>query len=267
MQTAITHISTACVLLELGPVRILTDPVFDTGRKTYNFAGPLIRATRSRGPAVAPGDLPPLDAILLSHPHHLDNLDGSGRALLPGASKVITGKHGRRHLGDLAVGLDCWETTTVFGRGGEEIKVTATPALHGPWWFPGTRHVCGFVLEWEGGRDGGIYLSGDTIMFRGIAEIAGRFPKIDTAILNLGAVHFWPPLPKCIRFTFNAEEAAQAATSLGAGRVIPVHYEQSTWSHFKQDVATYVRTFQRHGLSDRVLWLTRGERTPLPPPA
>jgi L-ascorbate metabolism protein UlaG (beta-lactamase superfamily) len=75
MDVFITHISTACVLLEIGSVRLLTDPVFDDRKRYYCFGAPFIGATRRQGPALKPDAIPDLDAILLSHAHHADNLD------------------------------------------------------------------------------------------------------------------------------------------------------------------------------------------------
>jgi L-ascorbate metabolism protein UlaG (beta-lactamase superfamily) len=82
MDVFITHIATACVLLEIGSVRILTDPVFDEGQRYYSFGLPFIGATRMLGPALKREEIPELDAILLSHAHHSDNLDEGGRVSL-----------------------------------------------------------------------------------------------------------------------------------------------------------------------------------------
>jgi len=77
MDVFITHISTACVLLEIGSVRLLTDPVFDEGERYYSFGLPFIGATCRLGPALKANEIPELDAILLSHAHHSDNLDAA----------------------------------------------------------------------------------------------------------------------------------------------------------------------------------------------
>jgi L-ascorbate metabolism protein UlaG (beta-lactamase superfamily) len=112
MDVYVTHISTACVLLEIGQTRILTDPVFDTGVEEHQ---------------VAP----------LSHPHHADNLDESDRTVLKEAREVMAPLEELDHLpGQRATGLRPWSKTTVFGRGDVQITVTATPALHGPRWVP-----------------------------------------------------------------------------------------------------------------------------------
>lgn len=44
-------------------------------------------------------DLGPIDAVLLTHDHHADNLDDLGRALLPAAGVVVTTTSGARRLG------------------------------------------------------------------------------------------------------------------------------------------------------------------------
>ena len=77
----LTHIGGPTALIELDGWRLLTDPTFDPPGRTYAFGW----GTRSRklaGPASRPG-VGPIDAVLLSHDHHADNLDDAGRALLP----------------------------------------------------------------------------------------------------------------------------------------------------------------------------------------
>jgi L-ascorbate metabolism protein UlaG (beta-lactamase superfamily) len=259
MDVAITHSSTACVLLEIGSVRILTDPVLDDGRKWYRFA-PTVWAQRYIGPAIRPGEIPPLDAVLLSHPHHLDNLDDSGRAMLREARQVISCRHDEGDLPLRAIRLEPWQETSIAGKNGERIRVTATPARHGPWWFPGVHKVIGFVLHWDGQEHGALYISGDTVYFRGMRRIASRF-RIGTAILHLGAARFWPSLIPFVRFTMNAREAAKTAKLLSARTVIPIHYERSVWSHFRQPVEEYRREFDRAGVSNFVKWLDHGKRT------
>ncbi len=57
------------------------------------------RVSKVAGPAVAIGDLGPLDAILLTHDHHADNLDAAGRTLLADVPTVITTVAGAARLG------------------------------------------------------------------------------------------------------------------------------------------------------------------------
>ena len=86
-RVRLTHIGGPTALIEVGGWRLLTDPTFDPAGGSYRFGW----GTGSRkltGPAIAASDLGPIDAVLLSHDHHDDNLDPAGRALLPSAGTV-----------------------------------------------------------------------------------------------------------------------------------------------------------------------------------
>ena len=80
----LTHIGGPTVLIEVGGWRLLTDPTFDPPGRRYFFGWGTV-SRKLAGPAIAAADLPPIDAVLLSHDHHGDNLDAAGRALLPSA--------------------------------------------------------------------------------------------------------------------------------------------------------------------------------------
>lgn len=216
-------------------------------------------STKVVAPRVPAGGLGALDCVLLSHDHHADNLDPAGRALLPSVGRVLTTRSGARRLGGNAEPLAPWDTTTVTGRDGFTIQVTATPARHGP---PGIglvdHETIGFLLAWEGQRDGPLWISGDTVYFAGIDELARR-TRVGAAIVHLGAVRF--ALTGPFRYTFDGAEAARAAKLLDARTVIPVHYDG--WTHFREDRAGSDAAFARAGLADRVRWLDPGVATPV----
>jgi L-ascorbate metabolism protein UlaG (beta-lactamase superfamily) len=89
MTVRITYIGGPTALIEVGEWRLLTDPTFDPPAA----ATPSAWGSSSRkltGPAITPADLGPIDAVLLSHDHHGDNLDTAGRGLLPAAGVVLT---------------------------------------------------------------------------------------------------------------------------------------------------------------------------------
>jgi len=253
MNIRITHIGTATLLLEIVSLRLLTDPVFDPAGGSY-FFGYGTSSKKLTGPAIQPQALGRIDAILLSHDHHEDNLDRAGRALLPLAGKVITTGAGAKRLGNDAIGLKTWQSTTIQ-TDDIEIKITAAPAHHGSL---GSHIIVGettgFILEWVGQQHGAFYISGDTVWFNGLGEIAQRF-KIGTAILHIGAAGF--PVMGPIRFTFNAQEAVQAVKVLNPQRVIPIHYEG--WKHFKEPKADAEKYFMEAGIKEIVQWLPLGE--------
>ena len=253
MNLRLTHIGTATVLLEIGALRLLTDPALDASGGKYSF-GFGTGSQKLEDPALPPEGLGRIDAVLLSHDHHADNLDTLGRALLPSVGKVLTTASGAKRLGGNAIGLNPWATHELTGADGLRVKITATPARHGPPLSgPLVGDVIGFILEWSGQAYGPIYISGDTVWFEGVAEVGQRF-KLGTALLHVGGVKFGLTGP--IRYTMDGPEAARAATALGAKTVIPIHYEG--WSHFRESRVATEKAFTAAGISERVKWLERG---------
>lgn len=255
MDMRITHIGTATMLLEIGSLRLLTDPVFDPAGGRYRF-GWGTGSTKLSGPAVAPDQIGPLDAVLLSHDHHEDNLDRAGRALLPQARRVLTTQPGARRLGGNAEGLRPWQHVWLEA-GPTRVRVTATPAQHGALITrPVAGATIGFVLEWDGQRAGALYISGDTIYYRGIDEIAQRF-RIGVALLHLGKARF--PVTGPLRYTMDHRDAVRAARVLRPQALIPIHYEG--WEHFSEGRGAIEGAFTRAGLPVELRWLTLGRPT------
>jgi L-ascorbate metabolism protein UlaG (beta-lactamase superfamily) len=272
MKFSITHLSTACTLLEIGSLRILTDPVFDRGKQRYRF-GPGIAATRWQNAVLPTGGLPPIDAVLLSHSHHMDNLDKTGKKFVLDSrdaqgrpSRVISHPSAKEFFWYGFTPLKAGERTELRGTQGEKITITATPASHGPPALLGlvkdVGDVIGFLLEWDGQEHGAVYISGDTVCYYELTALAEEH-QIGTAILHLGGVHFKPPLPVRVLFTMPPGQAAQLALKLNPHTIIPIHYETSVWSHFKHEVPEYIEAFNNVGLRKRVHWLTKGVATPI----
>ena len=257
MKIRLTHIGMATVLLELGALRILTDPALDPPGRTYRF-GFGTSSIKNRAPTLPPEGLGRIDAVLLSHDHHADNLDDAGRAMLPSVGRIITTASGAQRLAALAnvQGLAPWQSAELEN-GGVRVKITATPARHGPPLSgPIVGDVIGFMLESDAFSQGPLYISGDTVWFAGIAELAKRF-QVGTALLHLGGVSF--PISGPLRYTFSGVEAVRAAEALGAKTVIPIHYDG--WTHFREQRATSEHTLSKLGA--RVRWLKQGEPTEL----
>lgn len=259
MESHVTFFGTATMLLEIGGLRLVTDPVFDAAGAEYRLG----RHTRYRKMRDTPAtwrELGPIDAVLLSHDHHGDNLDRGGRELLKTVPLVLTTPAGSRRLrdrtGGSVLGLRPWQQHVLTTPGGAEIRVTGTPAQHGPWWLnPITGEVTGFLLEWAGQRAGGLYISGDTILYRGVRQLAQRH-RVGAAFLHLGAGRFGTT--GRIHYTFTAEEGRRTVEYLNPQSCYPIHYEG--WSHFSEGRKEIERAFAGTEAASRLRWLTPGQR-------
>ncbi|MEV4630666.1 MBL fold metallo-hydrolase [Micromonospora sp. NPDC049523] len=250
----VTHIGGPTALIEVAGWRILTDPTFDPPGRRYAFGW----GTSSRkvaGPVLRPEQVGPVDAVLLSHEHHADNLDESGRELLSGVPVIVTTRAGARRLGGRARGLRPWDETVLAAPGRPSITVTATPCRHGPpLSLPIAGPVVGFALRWDGQEHGVLWVTGDTVMFRGLREVARRL-TVGTVLLHLGAVRF--PLTGRLHYSLTGHEAVELCRLVRPHTIIPVHYEG--WSHFSQGRAAVEQAFAAapDGLGDRLRWLPR----------
>jgi L-ascorbate metabolism protein UlaG (beta-lactamase superfamily) len=254
-DVSITHVGGPTTLLEVGGWRLLTDPTFDPAGGKYRFGW----GTGSRklaGPAIAASELGPIDAVLLTHDHHDDNLDAAGRGILPSAGVVVTTVAGAGRLGGGARGLEAWATTRLEADGRPSIEITATPCRHGP---PGSRpivgDVIGFALRWEGQEHGVLWISGDTVLYDGVREVPQRL-QVGTALLHLGGVRF--PVTGPVRYTMTAEDAVELCGLVRPRTAIPIHYEG--WKHFQQGREAIERIFSAAPgeIRDSVRWLPIG---------
>ncbi|WP_430783999.1 MBL fold metallo-hydrolase [Actinoplanes sp. G11-F43] len=245
----ITHIGGPTTLIEIGGVRLLTDPTFDAPGRRYSF-GLGTSSVKTAGPAVPYESLGRIDAVLLTHDHHGDNLDIAGRALLPSVPLVLTTVSGARRLGGTVPGvrgLAPWQEAGVA-----DLTVIATPARHGP---PLSRPIVGEAIGFAvrpAGRPEVLWISGDTVLFDGVRQVASRF-TVDTVILHLGKVQFGLTGP--IRYTMTGRDAAGLIESIRPRRVVPVHYEG--WSHFREGRTEVEAAFPAGALT----WLTPGVPT------
>ncbi|WP_141579621.1 MBL fold metallo-hydrolase [Actinomadura sp. WMMA1423] len=253
-DVAFTHIGGPTVLIEIAGWNILTDPTFDPPGRTYSFGW----GTSSRkltGPALSPTELPPIDAVLLTHDHHGDNLDTAGRALLPSAGTILTTVSGARRLGGGAHGLRPGQTHRLEASGKPPIDITATPCRHGP---PLSRtitgDVIGFALTWDGQTEGPLWITGDTVHYPAVHRAAHSL-RPGTVLLHLGAVRF--PLTGPLHYTMNTRAALDLLDGLTPTTVIPIHYEG--WQHFTENREAITATLDQTPTSTHhFTWLTPG---------
>lgn len=206
-----TWIGHSSFLLQFNGLNVLTDPVFSRR----------IAAVYPRygAPALRPDQLPPIDAVLISHSHP-DHLDLPSIDVLSRDAAIIAplglGRVFTKRLFARVVELDWWESTTLGS-----ASITCTPARH---WsrrtpFDFNRTLWGgFVIE---DAEASIYFAGDTAWCDVFAEIGSRFPNLDVALIPIGG---YEPAWFMAQNHLNPEEAAQAFLDCGARTLIPMHW-------------------------------------------
>lgn len=109
---------------------------------------------------MTPDEVGRIDAVLLSHDEHDDNLDHAGRQVLTRVPLVLTTVSGAGRLGGTARRLEFWEEATITAPDGTVVTVTGLPALHGPEGGEAVAgDVVGFLLTAPGHPS--VYVSGD----------------------------------------------------------------------------------------------------------
>jgi L-ascorbate metabolism protein UlaG (beta-lactamase superfamily) len=234
---AVTRVVHGSFVLELDGTRMAVDPWFHSGV-----------LTRQREPlGLTPGTLPQLAAVLVTAdvPDHFDAR--ALRDLALHVPRAIAPPALRERLLDLGfqevTGLAWWQPTTLDG-----LTITAVPTAGGP-------AANGYVVT---SRDAQLYLAGPTTRFAGLVDIAVAFPELDVAILPIGGRRVLG-----VPHEMNPEQAADAAVTLGARRVIPSDYGARSRSPFTWYAGSPLDRFRTAmaacSLADRVIVLEPGE--------
>ena len=160
---------------------------------------------------------------------------------------MLTTRSAAARLGGTTRGLAPWDAVDLPRPRGGTVTVTATPALHGPEGCePVTGEVVGFVLTAAGLPT--VHVSGDNASLDVVREIAGRIGPVDTAVLFAGAAR--TALFDGALLTIDGARAAEAATVLGARRVVAAHCD--SWAHFTEGREDVVAAFTAAGIADRL---------------
>lgn len=256
MHLTLTHVGGPTTLIELGGLRLLVDPTFDPPGEYRAPSGAVLRRTAPA--ALAATDVLPVDAILLSHDQHADNLDASGQALLSQVPVAFSTPEAADRQAAVH-GLEPWQRAVLERPDGGAVVVTAVPARHGPEGCePKTGTVTGFLLTGDGLPT--IYVSGDNAAVELVRAVAERVGDVDVALLFAGAART-PSIDEPL--TLTAAGAVEAARLLGDAVVVPVHAD--SWAHFSEGVDDVVRAFAAAGLSERLRVLEPGVATALDP--
>ena len=243
-------------LIEIDGFRLLTDPTFDAPG-AYQL--PHVKLEKLSSPALKPEAIGKVDAVLLSHDQHADNLDHSGKDFLTKADRVLTTVAGAKRLGGRAQGLAPWVTTELTGNNGHSLTVTATPARHGPAGIePLSGDVIGFVLTSKDNNIRPIYISGDTVWYDGVAEVARRF-KAGVVLPFAGAAQTRGPF----HLTMDTNDTIETARAFPDAVIVPLHTDG--WAHFRQNASDLRASFDTLGFGPRLKILEPGVATVIEP--
>ncbi|HET7434850.1 MAG TPA: MBL fold metallo-hydrolase [Thermoanaerobaculia bacterium] len=214
-RVRITWVNHATMLVQLDGVNLLTDPIWSERCSPFSVIGP----KRHRPPGIRFEDLPPIDAILVSH-NHYDHLDlptlrrfRGTRIFAPLGNAALMARHGVKSARD----LDWWQAAAI----NYDVTITLVPAQHFCARSISDRDRTlwgGFVIS---GPSGHVYFAGDTGWGSHFEQIAARFQPIRAALLPIGAyLPRWFMKPAHI----SPVEAVDAHHVLRAGTSIAMHY-------------------------------------------
>lgn len=214
-ELGVTFIGHSSFFLQVGGKNILVDP---------NFARWIFVLKRLRRLGLRLRELPPIDAVLVSHAHfdhlHRPSLRAIARLTRWHSGKrpvIVVPRNVHDLVGDLGYGrvieLDWWQDVR-FGH----VEITHVPSRH--WGARIVRDMHrgygGYVLR---ASQHSLYHAGDTAYFEGFREIGERLqPQL--AMLPIGAY-----TPASFREVHTSpEDAVQAFVDLGSRWMIPMHY-------------------------------------------
>lgn len=184
-------------LVEVDGVRVLTDPIWSERASPVQWAGP----ARWSAPLIPIADLPPIDAVVISHDHY-DHLDmASVQALAKASPKT-------RFIAPLGVGahleywgiapdriseVEWWDEIPITGVSGESVTIVSTPARHAT----GRLQPSSNKTFWSGyamvGSKHRAWYSGDTGYLPEFAEIGKRLAPFDVTLIESGQYNpAWP---------------------------------------------------------------------------
>jgi len=199
-----------------------------------------------------------IDAILLSHDQHADNLDHAGRALVA-TIPTLTTTAGAARLGAPASGLAPWQSAEFATPDGHRLRVTATPARHGPAGIePLLGDVAGFVISSVEPAADLVYVTGDTVWYAGTAEVARRFAPA-AVLVFCGAARSRGPF----HLTADTNDAVEFAAAFPDAAIVPVHH--SGWAHYSESQTDVVRTFEALKLAHRLRPVAPAATITIPP--
>jgi L-ascorbate metabolism protein UlaG (beta-lactamase superfamily) len=170
---------------------------------------------------------------------------------------VFTTVAGAARLGGVAEGLRPWDAKQLVNAAGARLTITATPARHGPAGIePMSGDVIGFVLAFDDAPIPPIYVTGDTVWYDGVAQVARRF-AVGVVVLFAGAAQTRGPF----HLTMDTNDAIETAHAFPVALIVPIHHDG--WAHLTQGGADLEQAFTALGLRSRLQMLKPGVATPI----
>ncbi len=258
---SVTWIGHSTVLLQLGAMNILTDPMWSERASPFRRIGP----RRLMTPGIKFDSLPPIDVVLLSH-NHYDHLDAvtvrriaqrfpDAEWLCPIGLASLLRTFGVRRVAE----RDWWQTVDR-----PAFSATCAPAQH--FSARGLRDRnktlwCSWTIE---AGDARVYFSGDTALHPEFQTIGTRLGPFDLVMLPIGA---YEPRWFMRRVHCNPEDALAAYTALTSGSDATPPCVALHWGTFRltdepveEPPARFAERWREAGLADAANWtLAHGE--------
>ncbi|MEO6418186.1 MAG: MBL fold metallo-hydrolase [Polyangiaceae bacterium] len=237
-RLAVLWVGHATVLIQIDDKFILTDPVFT------NTVGQLSK--RLVEPGIEPQNLPPIDAVIISHMHFDHFSFGSLDLVEKKVARILVPRGGLVYMPNYsfpATELSRWEHWESNG-----LQITAVPVKHNGMrygldgeWMETT--FTGYVISYHGIT---VYFGGDTAYVqKNFVETAEHFPSIDLALMPIAPIE---PRGFMKASHVDPKEAVQAFFDLKARRMVPIHFD------------TFINSTDQVGDATRVLGEVMRER-------
>lgn len=240
----ITFVGHATFLIEMDGESILTDP---------NFSNKILGMPRLQPPGIKPENLPPLNAITVTHGHY-DHLDIFSYKYFSTQTPIVApeglGDFFRKFLPNPVTEISPWSEHKIGN-----IQVFTVPVKHQGFRLSGLtyRSTTGFIFKKD---DCSIFFPGDTAYSDHFTEIA-KAHKIDIALLPIGA---YEPQWLMKKRHMNPEEALKAFEDLKARVMIPYHWGAFRFSAEKPEAPLeYLQKILGEKPDERVKILQAGQ--------
>jgi L-ascorbate metabolism protein UlaG (beta-lactamase superfamily) len=258
-ELEVWFVNHATTLVQLDGLNVLTDPIYSDRASPVSWAGP----GRARAPGIAFDDLPPIDAVVISH-NHYDHLD------VATLRRLAERHHPQIYVGlgnelllaregvDGAVPLDWHEARELRG-----VTVRAVPSQH--WsarWIGDQRVVLWAAWLLESPSGGRVYFAGDTGYGPHFAKTRARYGDVRLALLPIGA---YEPRWFMKHHHMSPDDALVAHADLGARTSVAIHFGTFALADDGYDEAPTRAAELAKAAGARFLVLDQGEGVVVPP--